>query len=129
MAWIMCNPNPHNNRTGDCTVRAISIALNQDWEETYMSLCLEGLLMAGMPSADFVWGSYLRKHGFKRKILDCEDGLCKTVKEFCEEHPQGVYLLCPNSHVICVINGDFYDTWNSEDEIVTYYWIKKETEE
>lgn len=125
MSWRSYNPNPKNNRVGDCTVRAISIALGQTWEDTYTQLCLEGLLMADIPSSDVVWGSYLKKNGFRRKILDCENGLCKTVKEFCEDHPKGLYLLCPKNHVLCVVDGDFYDTWDSGNEIVIYYWIKE----
>ena len=33
------NPNPiKNKRVGDCVIRAISKALNQSWEETYIEL-------------------------------------------------------------------------------------------
>lgn len=37
--WIKRNENPINNRVGDCVVRAISTALNQEWEKTYTELC------------------------------------------------------------------------------------------
>ena len=36
--WIKRNENPINNRVGDCVVRAISTALNQEWEKTYTEL-------------------------------------------------------------------------------------------
>jgi hypothetical protein len=32
------NPNPYGKRVGDCTVRAVSKALNQSWEKTYDQL-------------------------------------------------------------------------------------------
>ena len=32
MAWIEYNPNPRRNRVGDCAIRAIAKATDQDWE-------------------------------------------------------------------------------------------------
>ena len=39
------NPHPSKDRIGDCVIRAISKALNQSWEETYIELCLLGYMM------------------------------------------------------------------------------------
>lgn len=39
MAYIYFNNNPLGKSTGDCVIRAISIALNQSWDETYWDLC------------------------------------------------------------------------------------------
>lgn len=33
--WIERNENPLYNRVGDCVIRAISTALNQEWVKTY----------------------------------------------------------------------------------------------
>lgn len=63
------NPNPEAARVGDCTVRALCKALEQDWNKTYLQLCVQGLLMADMPSANAVWGAYLSRRGFKRGIV------------------------------------------------------------
>ena len=43
------NPNTSKRNVGDCTVRALSKALGQDWEKTYVGLCLEGFLLGDMP--------------------------------------------------------------------------------
>ncbi len=61
------NPNPQGRVVGDCTVRAISKALGQSWEQTYIGLCLQGFLMGDMPSSNAVWGAYLRSKGFRRE--------------------------------------------------------------
>ncbi|MBR5271067.1 MAG: hypothetical protein IKV64_02670 [Clostridia bacterium] len=124
--FIKYNANPAHNRIGDCTVRAISTALNQQWEKTYLELCIQGLIMFDLPNADYVWGQYLKNKGFKRNILPCDNGICITVEQFCYEHPNGIYLLCPKNHIIAVINGKFYDTWNSGQEILNYYWKREE---
>lgn len=40
--FIYCNPNPCKTLVGDCVIRAISIAEQQSWEETYVELCGKG---------------------------------------------------------------------------------------
>lgn len=126
--WESFNANPKHSRVGDCTVRAISIALNQDWYSTYVDLCVEGLKLADMPSADAVWGQYLKRKGFKRSIVPC-DGLCTTVREFCEDNPTGTYIVCPKGHLVAIVNGRYLDTWDSGDENIIYFWKKEENEE
>jgi hypothetical protein len=57
--WKQFNPNPENGqRVGDCTVRALCKAMNQDWETTYVGLSLFGFSLSDMPSANRVWGAY-----------------------------------------------------------------------
>mgnify|MGYP001511611686 CR=1 FL=1 len=101
--WTHYNPNPAGRNVGDCTVRALSKALDQDWYTTYLGLCVEGGLLADMPSANAVWGAYLRRHGFRRELAP-ED---VTVAEFADSQD-------------CVL----YDSWDSRNEIVLYYWQK-----
>lgn len=83
------NPNPMGALVGDCTVRAISRATGESWDAVYCGLCVEGLRLCDMPTANHVWGAYLRRHGFRRLALpdDCPD--CYTVADFCRDHPQG----------------------------------------
>lgn len=50
-----------------------------------------------------------------------------TVKDFCKENPIGTYILAISGHVVAVIDGDYFDTWDSGEEIPIYYW-KKENE-
>ena len=91
------NPNPCGIRVGDCVIRAISKLMNQDWEKTYIELCLQGLKMCDMPSSNPVWGSYLLEHGYKQVPTNVI-----TVLEFCDRHPQGKYLLATGSHVVTI---------------------------
>ena len=54
---------------GDCVPRAISKALEIDWETAYDLVSDAARLMGDMPSADSVWGAVLRQHGFYRKAI------------------------------------------------------------
>lgn len=123
--WYSFNPNPLRIRVGDCTVRAICAATNSSWDDVHKALCDLSRDMADMPSADRVWWELLRQIGFTRqKLLDtCPE--CYTVKDFCRDHPEGIYVLGPHEHAVTVINGDYYDSWDSGDTIPTYYFMKR----
>lgn len=124
--FVRYNPNPILNHVGDCTVRAISKALDQDWETTYTGLILEGFCLCDMPSANHVWGAYLKRHGFRRNVIPDTCPECYTVADFAAEHPKGTYILAISGHVVCVRDGDWYDTWQSGEEIPLYYWERKD---
>lgn len=119
------NPNPCQRNVGDCSVRAICKALGMKWEQAYMALCDKGLELCDMPSSNLVWGTYLKEHGFRKKIVPatCMD-YC-TVYDFCREFPWGTYVLALSGHVVCVEDGKIYDSWDSSNEAVLYYWEKE----
>ena len=124
--FIRHNINPKGRNAGDCTVRAISLVLNHEWDRTYINLCLQGFIAKDMPTANYVWGAYMKRKGFKRRAIpnECPDGY--TVRDFCRDNPNGVFLLALDSHVVAVINGDYYDTWDSGDKTIIYFWTKEE---
>lgn len=119
------NPNPQGKRVGDCVVRALCKATGLCWNGVFAGLCLKAFELNDMPSANQVWGSYLRAQGFRRYIIPdtCPD--CYTVEKFCADHPEGVYVLALSGHVVCVENGDWHDSWDSGNETPVYYWKKE----
>lgn len=123
--YIGYNSNPSGKRVGDCAVRAISKALGMIWEDAYIALVTEGFKFHDMPSANYVWGMLLHRHGFTQHILPtCPR--CVSIEEFTKEHPKGIFVLATDGHVVTAIDGDYYDSWDSGDEIVNYYWQKEE---
>ena len=124
MSFILKNPNPHGLNVGDCAIRAISIALDKPWNDTYAEISMKGLLLSDMPSSNRVWGEYLDEQGFKLHIIpdSCPD--CYSIKDFAEDNPKGTYIVCTGNHVVCVSDGDIYDTWDSSSETARYYWQK-----
>lgn len=123
--YVYYNPNPHGSNVGDCVIRAISKVLCQDWDTTYLDLVLVGYNLKDMPSANYIWGTYLRERGFNRYAIPntCPD--CYSVKHFCLDHPNGTYVLATGSHVIAVIDGDYYDSWDSGNEVPAYLFMKE----
>lgn len=117
------NPNPLGKAVGDCTVRAIAKATNQTWDKAFLELCIVGFELADMPSANAVWGEYLKRKGFKRYSLPCDD-IC-TVRQFAAENKNGTFVLALSGHVVAVIDGKYCDAWDSGNEEVLYVWRRQ----
>lgn len=142
MSFIYYNPNPEHKDDIDCVVRAISKIENISWEDAYLGICTQGYFMHLIPIRNKVWSTYLLNHGYHYyDILDtCPD--CYTVRDFCLDHPKGRYLLAvlvnyidqfqamdsgkhlSGNHVVTVINGNYYDAWDSGGEVPIAYWTK-----
>lgn len=126
MSYIYYNPNPLNLSVNDCTVRAISKVTNMSWKETYLNLLIQGYMMCDVPSSNRVWGELLNRFGFKRRLLPDTCPNCYTVRDFCQDFPTGIYLLGTGEHVVTVIDGDYYDSWDSGNEIPLYFFERKD---
>lgn len=122
--WVEFNPSPVGARVGDCSVRAIAKALNTTWEKAYLLIAVNGFQMGDVMSSNNVWGSVLRQHGFKRYNLPNNCPNCYSVRDFCADHRKGTYVLGTGTHVVTAINGNYFDTWDSGDEIIAYVWYK-----
>lgn len=124
--FIPYNPNPAGKYVGDCVIRALAKVLNKDWYYVYIEVVTQGYNDHDMPSSNAVWGNVLKNNGFHRHIIPDTCPNCYTIKDFCLEHPVGEYVLATGTHVIAVENGNYYDAWDSGNEIPIYYWHKEE---
>ena len=123
--YIYYNPNPMGKRVGDCSVRAISKALNVSWDDAYIVISEQGYKLGDMPSADYVWGSVLKQHGYTRHIIPNSCPNFYTTEMFCRDHPQGTYVLGFGNHVCTIVDGNIYDSWNSSEQVPVFYWRKR----
>lgn len=123
--YIHTNPNPNGVYVEDCVVRAISIATGRTWDDIFLNLCLQAYIMKNMPSVNNVWGTFLRSIGFVAYLLptDCPD--CYTIRDFSEQHQNGIYILATGSHVVAVVDGNYCDAWDSGDEMPIAVWRKE----
>lgn len=70
-------------------------------------------------------GIYSRTDLISKKLINqCPN--CITVADFAHDHPKGIYILGPTEHAVVVMNGDWYDTWDSGNAIPTYYFRRYE---
>ena len=120
--WIRSNPNPGHKEVPDCVIRAIAIALNRHWLDVYDDLCELGRTEYNMPSADAVWGKYLYQMDFEPFLLPDACPRCVSIKTFCHMYPRGVYIIGTGGHAVAVMDGNYYDSWDSGDEIPSFFW-------
>ena len=122
--YIEYNPNPKRKSVGDCVIRAITRVLEESWDEVFVSLMIKAFKMKDMPSSNSVWGSFLKNKGFSRHTIPdtCPD--CYSIKEFCIDHPEGIYVIATGSHAVACVDGDYFDSWDSGEETPVYYWRK-----
>lgn len=118
-------PNPVRTGAIDCSTRALTKALDISWERAYVMKSLNGFLMGNEGVADEVWGSILREHGFKRRLVPDSCPACYTVEDFCKDHPEGIFVVKSEDHVATVRDGILYDSWPSQNKVVIYYWHKE----
>lgn len=126
MSYQYFNPNPAGKHVGDCVIRAICRAFGYGWERAYLEICIQGFAMRDISASDSVWGAYLKNHGYQKHVLPdmCPD--CYTLKEFAENSPSGTFIVKTDDHVTAVIDGIYYDSWDSGNKVVIYYYQKKE---
>lgn len=115
MSFIKFNPNPHGKQTGDCVVRAISIAEGKSWDDIFKELTTEAYHKKDMPSMNPLWVEYLEDKGYSLHGVGNQN-----VREFAYHYPYGTWILGTGSHAIAVIDGNYIDTWDSGNEQVMY---------
>lgn len=120
--WIRANPNPERKEVPDCVIRAIAIALNMPWVQVFDELYSVARMDFNMPSADAVWGHYLYLKGFEPFVLPNHCPRCITIDQFTKEFPTGTYIIGTGSHAVAVIDGNFFDSWNSGQEVCSFFW-------
>lgn len=124
MNYRYYNPNPITSTSGDCVVRMLCAITGRPWVDVYLSLAEKGIEMGDMMSANRVWMAYLKDLGYKRHVIpnSCPD--CYTINDFCNDNPVGTYVVGTGSHVVCIRNGSFLDTWNSGEEPIFFYFSR-----
>ena len=118
-------PNPRGVQTDDCVIRALTKALDVDWDTASVYAIVQQIRDSDLYVKNYVWGNLLLRNGFtKHHIPDtCPD--CFTVEDFAKEHPQGLYILGTGEHAVAVVDGDWYDTFDSGAMIPIVYYEKE----
>ena len=117
--YVYYQPNKMDvkDKYGDCTIRAISKVFNCEWIDAFkktLPLCEKYQLL---PNYIFFAGhekEVAEILGLTKGTITVKKG-CKrpTVEQFAKEHPSGSYIVKVAHHVVAVVDGKYYDTWDS----------------
>lgn len=119
MGYKYYNKNPLGLFQDDCTIRAISTATNNTWDDTYQHLSnLARLNGKMMDDRDFI-RSYLDDN-YKRV-----DHLPYKVGNVAYMYPNNVLLITMNGHITCSKYGVIYDSFDCRERIAEDAWIVK----
>lgn len=136
------NANPKGKITEDCAIRAITVALNQSYEQTLRELAEMTIKTGYMLNGNKGIDRYMQSKGWTRcKQPRKSDNTKYTGKEFCRTlmnpiHSEELNLtkrsfdanrLLANiggHHIVAIVGGQIYDTWNSADSSTGIVWVK-----
>lgn len=125
MSYIYYNPNPKGKHVTDCVIRMLCRLENLTWLEAFDELTDICRREFSMPSNDKMWSLMLKRRGYTKYLLPDDLYDIYTVRDFCRDHPVGKYCLKTSGHVVAVVNGDYYDSFDSGDKEPIYYWRKE----
>lgn len=129
------NANPKNRITTDCVIRAITTALEQDYNKTVMELA-KMQCETGYDDGDkTLYDRYLQSKGWIKKYQPKKlNGTKYTGQEFCREVKEGttwgdgdftkIVANIGGNHVVAIIEGKVWDIWDSTDGCIGNYWVK-----
>lgn len=129
--FVYYQPNDKDikDKYGDCTIRALSKALDLDWVSAYLKTvpyCIKyqapnifnlpcKLEAEIMNDLGFNYTGVSNKRGTKRP----------TVDGFAKDHPKGTYILNVANHEVACVDGKYYDTWDCGHCSLYGYYTKR----
>lgn len=116
------NANPLGRLVNDCSVRAISLATGQSWDETYAKLAHyareQGITFS---EVEFI-NDYLADR--YSEYIPRKKGI-ETLEDFLDLRLPGRWLITMAGHITCVIDGICYDTFDPSDRVIwSIYKVK-----
>lgn len=79
-----------------------------------------------MPNGKQCYESYLKENGFTYHGISNKKGSKRpTVDRFAKDHKSGIFFLNVANHCIAVVDGFYYDTWESGSCCLYGYWEKE----
>lgn len=128
--FVYYQPNKKDlkDKYGDCTIRALSKALDVSWLEAFdliIPLCREYQVSNIFDAPSSIAREMVEKLGFKYTGVSNKKGMKRpTVDSFAKDHPEGTFILNVAHHEVACVDGKYYDTWDC-GECSMYGWYEK----
>ena len=129
--WVYFQPNKKDlkDKVGDCQVRALCKALGLTWLEAFditIPICRELQTYTIFDGDLAKTTEAMRKLGFEYTGVSNKKGTKRpTIKKFAKNHQAGTYICRVAHHVVAVVGGCYYDTWDSGECSLYGYYEKK----
>lgn len=116
MSYMFYNANPESNDIWDCSVRALSKALDINWEAAYTLLSdyarERGLMLDSVESIE----------GFLDERFEKFCDYNMTLGDFANTYSRGVFLVTMPGHITVVEDGVIYDSFDCSDRFIWCSW-------
>ena len=129
--YVYYQPNKKDlkDKVGDCQIRAFSKVLDMTWLEAFdltIPICRE-LQTYTIFDCDLVkTKEAMNRLGFEYTGISIKKGSKRpTVESFAKDHPKGKYIVTVAHHVVAVVDGKYYDTWDSGYKSLYGYYEKR----
>lgn len=110
---------------GDCVIRALTKVLNMDWQQVFDLLVPIAKEFQCMPNTPIAYEKLLTNSEFVYTGISNKKGTKRpTVESFAKSHKQGTYILRVAHHIVALVDGIYYDTWNCGSKSLYGYWVK-----
>ena len=127
------NANPKGRRTGDCVLRAISLSTGKTWDEVLDGLVEIAHKYKVMVNDTPCYDRYLQSLGYTKMNQPRKADNTKYTGDDFDEYlsDQGrlfgydIVAHIGGHHIVAIVDGVIYDTWNSTGGSIGVYWIRR----
>ncbi len=128
------NKKDIRNKFGDCTIRALTKALDLTWLEVFdlvTPICREYQTPNIFNLPCKIEQEAMRRLGFEYTGISNKKGTKRpTVDSFAKEHKTGRYIVNVANHEVAVVDGKYYDTWDcGRCSLYGYYTLTEKGED
>lgn len=120
------NVNPKNRKTGDCVVRAISVAADMGYEQVIRDLFERGLKKGYVFNDRRNYQAYLESLGFTKHPQPRKwDGRKYQVGEIDQLIQKNqVAIISMAHHLVGIVDSKIVDIWDCRDKCIGNYWTR-----
>jgi len=121
--YFQPNKKDLKDEYGDCVIRSFVKATELTWLQIFDELHPISRELQVPFNCRPCYEKYLDGKGYTYYGISNKKGTKRpTVLSFAKEHKTGTYILRVAHHLVTVVNGIYYDTWDCGSKSLYGYW-------